>query len=234
VSRLPVPCVALVTDRRRLSPEARTTRDQVSALERWLVDAIEAGVDLIQLRERDLDAALLRDLSRRVAARARGTATRVLINDRADVAEAAGADGVHLRADGPPAARVRALHAGWVIGRSVHGVEEARGASEDYLLFGTVFASHSKPTGWVVGGLDGLREVVAASPVPVLGIGGIDPARARACAGAGAAGVAGISVFLPEGRAAGSLGVTRALEALRAAFASVQIHRALAFPPRPC
>jgi thiamine-phosphate pyrophosphorylase len=220
VSRLPVPCVYLVTDRRRLSPDARTTREQVSALERWLDDAIEAWVDVIQLRERDLDAVVLRDLAARVVARARGTATRVVVNDRADVAQAAHADGVHLRADGAPPARVRALDPGWLIGRSVHRAGDARETAADYLLFGTMFASASKPPGWVVGGLDGLRAVVDASSVPVVAIGGIDPAGARACAEAGAAGVAGIGVFLPQGLAPGGLGVKRAVDALRAALAT--------------
>jgi thiamine-phosphate pyrophosphorylase len=211
--------VYLVTDRRQLAPGARTVRDELAALERWLDEAMAAGVDVIQIRERDLDAAALSACAGRVATRARGTRTTVLVNDRADVALAAGAAGVHLRAAGPPEARVRALGpAGWVVGRSVHDLDEARAHdAADYLLFGTMFAGGSKPDGAPVQGLPGLARVVAVSRIPVIAIGGIDPARAGACAAAGAAGVAGIGVFLPSGRAPGGLGPARATAALRAA-----------------
>ena len=89
----------------------------------------------------------------------------------------------------------------------------------DYLLFGTVFPSQSKPAGTPAQGVDRLREAVQASRIPVLAIGGIDPARAGQCLAAGAAGVAGIGVFLPEGCALGAMGIRRAAEALRAAMA---------------
>jgi thiamine-phosphate pyrophosphorylase len=215
------PCVYLVTDRRQLTPGARTTADEVLALERWLDEAIEAGVDVIQIRERDLEAAAIVALAARVVARAGGRATAVLVNDRADVARAAGAGGVHLPSAGLPAGRVRALGPeGWLVGRSVHGVDEAGGPhGADYLLFGTMFAGGSKPEGSPVQGLDRLARVVAVSTVPVVAIGGIDPARAGSCVAAGAAGVAGIGVFLPEGRAPGALGPARATIALRAAIA---------------
>jgi thiamine-phosphate pyrophosphorylase len=88
----------------------------------------------------------------------------------------------------------------------------------DYLMLGTMFPSASKPAGAPVQGLDVLTRATAATPVPVIAIGGIDPDRARECAAAGAAGVAGISVFLPEGRAAGALGPARATVALRSAL----------------
>jgi len=220
VAQLSRPIVYLVTDRRLLSPEARTDRDSVRALEHFLDEAIDAGVDVVQIRERDLDAGPLRDLTRAIERRAQGSPTRVVVNDRADVARVAGAGGVHLRADGPPVARVRALGpAAWIVGRSTHSLAEARAhADADYLLFGTVFPSASKPAGAPVAGLGALSEVAAAVARPVIAIGGIDPARARACAAAGAAGVAGIGVFLPEGRAPGSLGPARAAVALRAAF----------------
>ena len=87
----------------------------------------------------------------------------MLVNDRADVAIAAGADGVHLRADGPPVARVRTLASrDWIVGRSVHSVAEARAASQDgadYLLFGTVFPAGSKAGGPEDAGSPALREV---------------------------------------------------------------------------
>jgi thiamine-phosphate pyrophosphorylase len=214
------PCVYLVTDRHTLAPEARTPADGIAALERWLDEALDAGVDLIQIRERDLEAATLCACVRRVVARARGGTTAVLVNDRADVALAAAADGVHLRGNSPPDGRIRAMaSAGWLVGRSVHDVAEAqRHGTADYVLFGTIFPSASKPDR-VGQGIDVLGRAAAASAVPVIAIGGIDPARARACAAAGAAGVAGIGVFMPEGRVPGALGPARATAALRAALA---------------
>ena len=99
--------VYLVSDRRRLLPSARTNAEHVAALEAQIEEAVTAGVDVIQLRERDLDGGLLCSLARRAIRRAAGTTTRILINDRADVAVAAHADGIHLRGDGPAIARVR-------------------------------------------------------------------------------------------------------------------------------
>ena len=83
---LPRPCLYVVTDRRRLAPGARTIRDEIAALEAWLDDALDAEVDVIQLRERDLDGGPLRELTAWLCDRARGRRTRILVNDRADVA----------------------------------------------------------------------------------------------------------------------------------------------------
>lgn len=206
--------LTLVTDSRRACPEARTDRDLVTGVRRWLAEAIDAGIDSIQVRERSLPAAALCDLARGVVADTRGTATRVLINDRADVAAITGADGVHLRDDGWPVARVRALtRSGWVIGRSVHAVDLPAAEGADYLLVGAVFVSGSKP----VRGLETLRAVAAASDVPVVAIGGITVDNAAACLAAGASGLAAISLFLPVGCADGALGPRRAIRELRAA-----------------
>ena len=227
--------ISLVTDRRQLSPDARTVRDEISALIAWLEEAVAAGVDLIQLREPDLPAQSLTGLAKHVAAAAAGSTTRVVVNDRADVALACGCDGVHLRGDGPPVARVRALVAragsaaqsgfrdrDLLVGRSVHSADEARAhADADYLVFGAVFDSGSKPGL----GLDALRSAVAsanadrrADAPAVLAIGGITIARAAECFEAGATGVAAIRLFLPPGRQQGALGVTEAVCQLRAAF----------------
>jgi thiamine-phosphate pyrophosphorylase len=222
VIALPQPCIYLVTDRKQLAPDACTTREELIAIESFLDDAIDAGIDVIQIRERDLDGGPLFELVRNVATRACGSSTRVLVNDRADVALAAGAHGVHLRADGPPVDRVRALGpAGWVLGQSVHTPSEAQRAGDagaDYVLFGTVFSGGSK--GDVPEGerLATLTEAARLSRAPVIAIGGIDPARAARCISAGAAGVAAISIFLPEGRAALAIGVRRAIAALRGAL----------------
>ncbi len=221
MTALPRPCVYLVTDRRQLAPSARTVRDEVTALEAFLDDAVDAGVDAIQIRERDLDVRRLERLVRRVHARAHPAGTHVLVNDRADVAAAAGADGVHLREDGMPPSRVRARIEAWTIGRSVHAAGAGTAhEGADYLLFGTVFASASKPASWHVAGLDQLAAMAASTTLPVLAIGGVTPAHVRAVVAAGAAGVAAIGVFLPPPLGLGPGSAVRALrDALGAAEA---------------
>jgi thiamine-phosphate pyrophosphorylase len=219
VSRLPDRLVYLVTDRRQLTPEARTTREEIAALEAWLDEAIGV-VDVVQVRERDLDAAPLLHLVTRLARRAEDSPTRVVVNDRADVAVAAGADGVHLRADGVPVARVRVLGpAGWLVGRSAHTLSEVGGAGgADYVIFGTVFTSASKAAGTRAAGVDALRAAAGTSRAPVIAIGGIDPERASRCVEAGAGGVAAIGIFLPPGRTPISRGIQVAAEELRRAM----------------
>jgi thiamine-phosphate diphosphorylase len=221
---VPRPCLMLVTDRRRLSPDARTIEQELAALERFLDEAIDADVDINQLREPAVPAGSLASLARRAAARAAGTRVRVLVNDRADVAAVAGAAGVHLPARGLPASRLRAIDRGWLIGRSVHvgdaidAIDKTDEPDVDYLIFGTVYPSASKP-GEAGTGLAGLGAAARAARVPVLAIGGITPPRAAACAAAGAAGVAAIGVFLPPGRTPEAMGVGPAARALRAALA---------------
>lgn len=162
--------------------------------------AVDAGVELIQIRERDLEARQLADLVHDVLAVARGRSTRVMVNDRLDVAWTCGAEGVHLRADSVPTAEARRMAPRpFVIGRSVHSVEEARSAGDvDYLIAGTVFATPSKGEGHALLGTDGLRAIVAAARVPVLAIGGIASDRIEEIARTGAAGIAGIGLFLNE------------------------------------
>ena len=225
------PAITLVTSRRRLSPSARTLGDELDALEAYLDEAIEAGVDVIQIRERDLDARPLVELTRRVVARA--GRTRVIVNERADVALFGGAAGVQVRAGGVRSRLLRALDPRWTIGRSVHEGDDMAGASDetDFLLFGSVFDSASKP-GAQAAGLEGLRRVVDAARIPVVAIGGITPARADACVRAGAQGVAAIGLFLPEGRAPDALGVRRAVPALRAVLAASRLAAADESHPR--
>jgi thiamine-phosphate diphosphorylase len=182
--------LCLVTDRRR-----RSVVDQCR-------DAVEAGIDLIQVRERDLEAAALSALVAEVVRLTRATETRVIVNERLDVALASGADGVHLRGDSIPAARARSMvPAGFLIGRSVRdaaGAVEAA-AGTDYLIAGTVFPSPSKPGLHEHLGLNGLAAIARMVSVPVLAIGGVSLDRIAPVAEAGAAGVAAISLFLEEG-----------------------------------
>jgi thiamine-phosphate diphosphorylase len=182
--------LCLVTDRRR-----RPVLDHCR-------DAVRAGVDLIQIREPGLEAAELLSLAARVAEMARDTPTRVVVNDRLDVALASGAHGVHLRGDSVPPGRARSMApAGFLIGRSVHAADEAVMAAPDvdYMLAGTVFPTTSKPGLRQHLGLAGLAAIVRAVPVPVLAIGGVSMERIEAVAGTGAAGLAAIGLFDAQG-----------------------------------
>jgi thiamine-phosphate pyrophosphorylase len=195
----------LVTDRRRLAPAATDPAALGRCLLMQVDFAVRAGIDLVQVRERDLEA---RDLARLVTGcveLTRRSRTRVIVNDRLDVALACGADGVHLRGDSLPASAVRALvPAGFLIGRSVHHRAEAveQAPHVDYLIAGTVWATSSKPAGGALLGLDGLRTIVRAVDVPVLAIGGITIDRMSDVAAAGAAGIAAIALFQPGSDAA--------------------------------
>jgi thiamine-phosphate pyrophosphorylase len=189
--------ICLVTDRRRLSIDA----DNIDRLVDLVAAAARAGIDLVQIRERDLDARALAALVTRCVAAVDETGTKVIVNDRADVAIAARAHGVHLRADSMPAAAVRALMGdSALIGRSVHAAREAADVSAesgvDYLIFGTLHQSASKNGSHPVATLEELSAACQV-PVPVLAIGGMTVARAAEAARAGAVGVAGIGLFVP-------------------------------------
>jgi thiamine-phosphate pyrophosphorylase len=180
-----------VTDRIRfgLTPAALVAK---------AVSAVARGAAVVQIRERDLADGALLDLVRAVVAALAGSGARVLVNDRADVAIAGGAAGVHLRGDSPPCARVRAVvPAGFIIGRSVHSPAEIAAADGcDYLMFGTVFPSAGKPAGHPIAGLAGLADACRQSPVPVIAIGGMTPDREADVAQAGAAGLAAVGWFM--------------------------------------
>jgi thiamine-phosphate diphosphorylase len=186
--------LCLVTDRQRSAGSLPALLAQIRA-------GIEAGVDLVQIRERDLDAAALSSLVAAVVDLTRGSTSRVVVNDRLDVALACGADGVHLRGDSVPIAAARRLAPPpFLVGRSVHSADEVvsaavNAAGADYLIAGTVFPTASKPgvTTWL--GLEGLRAVVRATTVPVLAIGGVTLERLVEVASTGAAGIAAIGLF---------------------------------------
>jgi thiamine-phosphate diphosphorylase len=193
--------ICLVTDRRRLS--AGDARAQRECLLAQVHHAVHAGVDLVQVRERDLEAGTLSSLVGELLAVARGTVTRIVVNDRIDVALASGADGVHLRGDSIPVGAARQLApSGFLIGRSVRRVEEAIAARDaDYLIAGTVFSSASKPPEAPLLGIEGLKAVVRSVNRPVLAIGGMTDERLGAVASAGAAGFAAIGLFMAVGDA---------------------------------
>jgi thiamine-phosphate pyrophosphorylase len=163
---------------------------------RYAERALAQGVELLQVREKDLSARDLLRLVEQIVELARPHATRILVNARADIALAAGAHGVHLPAGSPSAEVLRAIAPpGFRIGVSTHTLAEiqtAQSESADFVVFGPVFPTPSK-SGPV--GLDALREAARLSSIPILALGGITATNAQSCVDAGAAGIAGISLF---------------------------------------
>ena len=143
---------------------------------------------------------MLYELVSRAAQHTRGSSTRLLVNDRFDVARAAGADGVHLTSTSLPPQIVREVCGPeFVIGVSTHSLEEARAARDggaDFIVFGPVFETESKRGFGPPQGLDKLAEVTTALPgFPVLAIGGVNLDNYESCLARGASGFAGISWF---------------------------------------
>ena len=196
------PVLCYVSDRRSLEPTPGG--DAAGALVRLAARAARAGVDWIEIREKDLGGRGLLDLVS--GARGPGATARILVNDRLDVALAAGAAGVHLGGGSLPVAPVRG---GWresapglLIGKSCHSIEEARAAEADgadYVFFGPVFATPSKLVYGPPQGIEALARVCHALHVPVVAIGGITPENAAACIASGARGIAAIRWFQEPG-----------------------------------
>lgn len=195
--RRPAICVVTRGRGREASPERHTLIGRLAA-------AAEAGATMVQVRERQFDDRDLLCFVQQVVEAVRPAGAVVTVNERTDIALAAGADGVHLKSDAPSAADVRRIvPASFIVGRSVHSVVEAEAAEAaggcDYLFFGTVFPSASKLPDHPVAGADQLASVCRAVGLPVIAIGGISIERAPRVAAAGAAGVAAISLFTDAG-----------------------------------
>lgn len=201
-----------ITHRRQFA--GREDEQRARLLEK-IAEAARAGVDFIQLREKDLPARELELLAseavRRIREHPGGRSTRLLINSRLDAAIAAGADGVHLRADDVAASEARVIfskagvHAP-IIGVSCHSLTEVRLAEShgaDFAVFGPVFEK-SGAAGQGLAALrvacgqvpaHGIEASVPAGRMPVLALGGVTEENAAACLVAGAAGIAGIRLF---------------------------------------
>ncbi|HXE91612.1 MAG TPA: thiamine phosphate synthase [Terriglobales bacterium] len=195
-----------VTDRAQLAAGETARRELLLANIR---EAARAGVDYVQLRERDLPARELEGLAREAVrvVRESSTQTRILINSRCDVALAVAADGVHLRSDDIPIDEARAIFAQavrthFVVGVSCHSPAEVTSAAAlgaDFVVFGPVFEKQGSGPG-AGAGVEGLRAAVVAVNVtglgtPVLAIGGVTLENVQDCLHAGAAGVAAIRLF---------------------------------------
>ncbi|HYU19303.1 MAG TPA: thiamine phosphate synthase [Chloroflexota bacterium] len=185
---LPVPIVMLVTDRTRCGQ--RRLEDVIGA-------AVEGGVNVVQVREKDLSGGELFRLVERVLSVV-GTRALVLVNDRLDVALAAGADGVQLGSAALPTEAARQVASRLLLGRSVHDLGcavEATAEGADLLVVGSIFASPSHPA-LLPAGPPLLRKIASAVQLPLVGIGGITAANAAQVIGAGSSGVAVISEIL--------------------------------------
>jgi thiamine-phosphate diphosphorylase len=162
--------------------------------------ALAAGARAIQLRDKRAPSRDLLEQARRLRELTHAHDALLFVNDRLDVALASRADGVHLGPTDLTVADVRAVAPkGFIIGASTDDPFEARAATEagaDYIGCGTVYPTRSKADAGRVIGLDGLRRVVDAVDVPVVGIGGIGPEQAREVAGTGAAGIAVIGAVM--------------------------------------
>lgn len=176
----------------------RTKGPELTSLIDFIERAAAAGVDLIQIRERDLSALELSGLTAACQSAARKHGAAVLVNDRADIAASHEA-GVHLttRSLAPDVVR-EAFGSEMLIGVSTHAIEEVEAAEEggaDFVVFGPVFETASKKEYGDPVGLEALRRAAGRSKLPVLALGGLKLPNYRLALDAGAAGVAGISMF---------------------------------------
>ena len=196
---LPVPIIYPITSG-KTSPQTTPDDPQFSEILRLVRAAVDAEVPLFQVREKSLHARVLYELVARAAEIARGSKTRLLVNDRSDIARAAGADGVHLTAQSLPVEVVRSIYgADFLIGVSTHSLDEARGAragGADFVVFGPVFETESKRAFGEPQGLSKLAEMTRAlGEFPVVAIGGITLDNVDECFEAGARGIAAIRLL---------------------------------------
>ena len=197
------PILCYVTDRLSLRPSS--AKQGVQSLVEKIEETVSAGVDWVQLREKDLTAAGWTLLARSALdGGARTAKSRILLNDRLDVAVSVRAGGLHLSENGFPLSKVREFvkssvtDAGFLIGVSCHSMEAAQIAARDgadYIHFGPIFETPSKAGFGQPQGLERLEKVCQAIPIPVIAIGGITLSNADACRKAGASGIASIRLF---------------------------------------
>ena len=187
------PLFYYITDRRALASPSD------AALLRIVRKVLARGVDFIQVREKDLSDRRLFELTCRIVELAHDTPCRVLVNTRADIALAAGANGVHLPSSGLAIVDVRSwVPEDFIIGVSVHSLREIRIACEakvNYILAGHTFPTASKAGYGPNLGLGFLLRAVVRSSVPVLALGGMTAERIPSVLETGVAGIAGISLF---------------------------------------
>ena len=216
------PLLCYVTDRHSL--RIANPADSLAALIQKIEEVVAAGIDWVQIREKDLPARELASLTRqalRIAAKYsvnRSSPIRVLLNDRLDVAIAERADGIHLGEKSLPVGETRTLIKSavlkqtigelFMIGASCHSIEAAQAAERDganYIFFGPIFATPSKERFGAPQGVDCLAQICHVISIPVLAIGGITLENANSCIAAGATGIAAIRLFQNATDPAGSM-----------------------------
>src|SRR5215467_5153178 len=205
---LPKPILCYVTDRRSLP--LSTSSDAISMLLKTIESVAAAGADWIQIREKDLCGGEWLDLARSALNTVRNKAplARIFINDRVDVALAAGAGGVHISENGFSVSDARRLcerfekdsgkPLDFMIGVSCHSLGSAIGAARDgadYIYFSPIFHTPAKAFYGPPQGVERLRKICQAVSIPVIALGGINLENAASCFEAGARGVAAIRLF---------------------------------------
>lgn len=193
--------------------EPATFSDLKPQILRSIELAVECGISFVQIREKRITAKQLFELTKAASLITSDTATILMVNGRADIATAAGADGVHLPETGLPVDVIKKAFPGLVVGASVHSIEaakQARSDGADHIIFGNVFATPGK--GEPVG-LSGLNDMCnAVDPLPVIAVGGIGLGEIRDVINAGAAGFAAIRMFTDESRLKLAIEKTREIE----------------------
>jgi thiamine-phosphate pyrophosphorylase len=196
---LPQPILYLITEG-ATTPGTTPQSEEFTTLLSLIKAAVAARIPLIQIREKNLNARLLYQLTERAATLTRGSKTRLLVNDRADIARAAGADGVHLTTRSLETSVLRrTFGTRFLIGVSTHSLAEAivaRDGGADFATFGPIFETPSKNIYGPPVGLLGLRAAARAlSPFPLLALGGMTRENSLQALSAGAHGIAAIRLF---------------------------------------
>lgn len=185
------PITYLITNGKATDVDFDASRSRIAAI---VAHAADAGIDLIQVREKNLSARLLFELTCLVVEVTRKFDTRVLVNDRVDIAFAAGADGVHLAANSLPVSVIRKhFSREFIVGVSAHSIDEVVTAAytgADFTVFGPVFQTPGKPNAKGAGALQ--EACSGVEPFPVLAIGGVDADNVKEVLSAGASGVAAV------------------------------------------
>jgi thiamine-phosphate pyrophosphorylase len=193
------PIIYLITSG-QTSPQTTPASEDFFQVLSLIEAAVTARIELVQIREKNLNSRVLFQLAATAAKITRESSTLLLINDRSDIASAAGADGVHLTTRSLPAAAVRNIFGEkFLIGVSTHSLTEALAAREsgaNFIVFGPIFDTPAKSSLGNATGLDELSRVIeAVSPLPVLALGGITIDKVGRCLQAGAQGVAAIRML---------------------------------------
>jgi thiamine-phosphate pyrophosphorylase len=196
---LQLPLIYLITNG-QTTPHTTPATEDFSHVLQLVRAAVVARIDLVQIREKRLAASVLYQLAANAAGITQRSSTKLLINDRADIASAAGADGVHLTTSSLPTDVVRlTFGAGFLIGVSTHSSEEvsrARQNGADFVVFGPVFETASKKQyGDALGVASFGRVSSEVSPFPVLALGGVTMDNVEECVRAGARGIAAIRML---------------------------------------